>query len=75
MPRCIKTQCWFLGSAPSTEVIEQPVLGLGLDRRTAQWFEQTPAPPDDVEVLVIEINSKGALTTTQTELQRRRGKR
>lgn len=64
---------WFLGSAPSTEVIEQTVLGLG--RRTAQWFEQTPAPPDDGEVLIIQIDSKGAPTATQTELQRRRGKR
>lgn len=67
------TLCWFLGSAPSTEVIEQTVLGLG--RRTAQWFEQTPAPPDDGEVLVIQVDSKGAPTATQTELQRRRGKR
>ena len=67
------TLCWFLGSAPSTEVIEQTVLGLG--RRTAQWFEQTPAPADDGEVLVIQIDSKGAPTATETELQRRRGKR
>lgn len=52
------TLCWFLGSAPSTEVIEQTVLGLG--RRTAQWFEQTPAPTDDGEVLIIQVDSKGA---------------
>lgn len=67
------TLCWFLGSAPSTEVIEQTVLGLG--RRTAQWFDQTPAPPDDGEVLVIQVDSKGAPTATDSELQRRRGKR
>ncbi len=64
---------WFLGSAPSTEVIEQTVLGLG--RRTAQWFQQTPAPSDDGEVLIIQVDSKGAPTATETELQRRRGKR
>lgn len=67
------TLLWFLGSAPSTEVIEQTVLGLG--RRTAQWFEQTSAPSGDGEVLVIEVDSKGAPTATQAELQRRRGKR
>lgn len=67
------TLTWFLGSAPSTEVIEQTVLGLG--RRTAQWFEQCPAPQDDGEVLIIQIDSKGAPTATETELQRRRGPR
>lgn len=64
---------WFLGGAPSTEVIEQTVLGLG--RRTAQWFEQTPAPSDDGDVLIIQVDSKGAPTATETELQRRRGPR
>ena len=67
------TLTWFLGSAPSTEVIEQTVLGLG--RRTTQWFEQCPAPEDDGEVLIIEVDSKGAPTATETELQRRRGPR
>jgi hypothetical protein len=64
---------WFLGSAPSTQVIEQTVLGLG--RRTAQWFEQTAAPEQDGEVLVIEFDGKGAPTATETELSRRRGPR
>jgi len=63
----------FVPSAPSTEVIEQAVLGLG--RYTADFIEQTPAPQDDGEVLVIMIDSKGAPTATDSELARRRGKR
>ena len=59
--------------APSTEVIEQAVLGLG--RHTADWFEQVPAPDGDGEVLVIMIDSKGAPTATDSELSRRRGER
>src|SRR5580765_3102795 len=44
--------CWFLGQAPSTEVLEDTVLGLG--RRTGEWFAQAPAPQEeeDGEVLV-----------------------
>ena len=71
-----KTQgllCWFLGQAPSTEVLEQAVLGLG--RRTGAWFEQAPAPEQDGEVLIIEMDSKGAPTATEQELARRRGPR
>jgi len=64
---------WFVGSAPSTEVIEKTVLGLG--RRTGEWFEQVPAPAGDGQVLVVMIDSKGAPTATDTELQRRRGPR
>jgi hypothetical protein len=59
--------------APSTEVIEKAVLGLG--RHTADWFEHVPAPKDDGDVLVIMIDSKGAPTATDSELARRRGKR
>ena len=36
------TLCWFLTEAPSTEVIENTVLGLG--RYTQEWFESAPAP-------------------------------
>jgi len=61
---------WFLGAAPSTEVIENTVLGLG--RRTNEWFERAPAPDDDGEVLILQFDSKGAPTATQTELERRR---
>jgi hypothetical protein len=63
----------FLPHAPSTEVIEQTVLGLG--KHTGEWFENLPAPAGDGEVLVVMIDSKGAPTATEQELQRRRGKR
>jgi hypothetical protein len=64
---------WFLPSAPSTEVVEAALLGYG--RHTQDWFAQVEAPPDDGEVLVIQIDSKGVPTATDDELRRRRGKR
>ncbi len=67
------TALWFLPSVPSTEVIEQSVLGFG--RYTADWFERRPAPEDDGDVLVILIDSKGVPTATERELRKRRGKR
>lgn len=67
------TLTWFLLRAPSTEVIEQTVLGLG--RRTAEWVEHAPAKEGDGEVLIVQFDSKGAPTATNTELSRRRGKR
>ena len=63
----------FVPDAPSTEVLENTVLGLG--RHTAEWFEQAPAPEGDGEVLVMMFDSKGAPTATDSELNRRRGKR
>ena len=63
----------FVPNTPSTEVIEQAVLGFG--RYTAEWFENAPAPEGDGGVLVVMIDSKGAPTATETELRRRRGKR
>lgn len=63
----------FVPNAPSTEVIEQAVLGLG--RHTADWFEHAAAPAGDGEVMVIMFDSKGAPTATDSELSRRRGKR
>ena len=63
----------FLPSAPSTEVIEHAVLGLG--RRTQQWFIDRVPPAGDGDVLIILIDSKGAPTATAEELRRRRGKR
>ena len=62
----------FVPDAPSTEVIENTVLGLG--RHTAAWFEQAPAPEGDGEVLIAMFDSKGAPTATESELSRRRGK-
>ncbi len=64
---------WFLLSAPSTEVIEQAVLGLG--RRTGEWFERALAPEGDGDVLVIMLDGKASPTATEEELRRRRGKR
>ena len=63
----------FVPDAPSTEVIEKVVLGLG--RHTADFVEQAPAPPDDGEVLVVMFDGKGAPTATDRELARRRAKR
>lgn len=63
----------FLADVPSTEVFEKSVLGLG--RHTEEWFESAPAPEDDGQVLVIQIDSKGAPTATEQELERRRGER
>jgi len=67
------TLALFVPDAPSTEVIEHTILGLG--RHTAAWFEQAPAPEGDGEVLVIMFDGKGAPTATDSELSRRRGKR
>jgi hypothetical protein len=67
------TLCFLLGQAPSTEVLEQTVLGLGA--RTGAWFEKAPAPKDDGTVLIIQIDSKGPPCATEEELARRRGKR
>lgn len=64
---------WFLGQAPSTEVLESTVLGLG--RHTGPWFQQALAPQGDGEVLIMEVDGKGAPTATEQELQRRRGPR
>jgi len=64
---------WFMQDVPSTEVIEKTVLGLG--STTAAWFEQAAPPPDDGEVLVVLVDSKGAPTATEQELRLRRGKR
>lgn len=64
---------WFLPAAPSTEVIEAAVLGYGATSQ--EWFEQAPAPKDDGEILLIQLDSKGVPTATEEELRRRRGKR
>jgi hypothetical protein len=67
------TAQWFLPTVPSTEVIEQSVLGFG--RYTAEWFERRPAPEGDGEVLEVMIDSKGAPMATEQELKLRRGQR
>ena len=66
--------CWaFLRWAPATETIEQVVLGLG--RRAAPFMEQLAAPPDDGEILVIEVDGKCPPMATDQELAKRRGPR
>lgn len=64
---------WFSIHPPSTEVIEQSVLGLG--RYTRKWFEQAKAPEKDGDVLIIMADGKGSPMATEQELARRRGKR
>jgi hypothetical protein len=62
-----------LGWSPSTEAIEHLVLGLG--RQAAPFMQQMGAPPNDGEVLVIELDGKCPPTATEEELSKRRGKR
>lgn len=59
--------------APSTETIEQVVLGMG--RQAATFMRQLPAPAEDGEVLIIETDGKCPPTATEAELAKRRGKR
>jgi len=59
--------------SPATETIEQVVLGLG--RQAAPFMQQLAAPPDEGEVLVIEVDGKCPPTATAAELSKRRGKR
>lgn len=63
----------FMPNAPSTEVIEQAMLGFG--RHSEAFFAMQPAPEDDGEVMVIEIDGKAVPTATERELARRRRKR
>jgi hypothetical protein len=62
-----------LGWSPLTEVIEEWVLGLG--RQAQPFAQQQAAPPNDGEVLVIEVDGKCPPTATEEELRKRRGPR
>jgi len=62
-----------LNWAPATETIEEVVLGMGRD--AAPFMKQLPAPADDGDVLVIEIDGKCPPTATEAELAKRRGQR
>jgi hypothetical protein len=62
-----------LGWAPATETIERVVLGIG--RSAAPFLQQLGPPPNDGEVLVIEVDGKCAPMATEAELDKRRGKR
>ena len=63
----------FFTWAPSKMSIEKSVLGLG--KFTEEWFEKAPAPGKDGDVLIIQFDGKAAPTATESELQKRRGKR
>jgi len=63
----------FFAWAPSKMSIEKSVLGLG--KFTEEWFEKAPPPEGDGEVLIIQIDSKATPTATESELEKRRGKR
>lgn len=62
-----------LNWAPATETIEQVVLGMG--REAAPFMKQLKAPPQDGDVLVIEVDGKCPPTATEAELAKRRGPR
>jgi hypothetical protein len=63
----------FYGWSPSTDAIEQLVLGMG--REAGEYMEMVDPPEGDGEVLVIEMDGKAAPTATEEELKKRRGKR
>jgi hypothetical protein len=63
----------FYNWSPSTDSIEQLILGLG--REAGAYMEVFDPPEGDGEVLVIEIDGKATPTATAAELAKRRGKR
>ena len=63
----------FCGWAPCSDTIQQLVLGLGKD--SVAYMDQAPVPPEDGEILVIEVDGKATPTATEAELKKRRGKR
>lgn len=63
----------FLQWSPSKTAVEQTVYGLG--SVAPAWFRECSAPAGDGDVLVIQIDSKAIPTATETELEKRRGKR
>jgi hypothetical protein len=71
--QCVGVLSTFLQWSPCQKTVEEMVLGLG--KHTGQWFESAPAPENDGEVLIIQIDSKATPTATEQELQKRRGKR
>lgn len=63
----------FCGWAPCSDTIQQLVLGMG--KESVAYMDQAPAPPEDGEILVIEVDGKATPTATEAELKKRRGKR
>ena len=71
--QCVAVLSMFFQWSPSQKSIEEMVLGLG--KHTGQWFESAPAPENDGDVCIIQLDSKGTPTATEEELEKRRGKR
>ena len=63
----------FLAWSPSKTSVEHAVLGLG--RYGEEWFAAKPAPIDDGDVLVVQIDGKAIPTATDGELRKRRSAR
>jgi hypothetical protein len=63
----------FYGWAPSSEALQHLILGIGKD--SGAYMEQAPAPTEDGEVLIIEVDGKATPTATEAELNKRRSKR
>lgn len=64
----------FWGWSPSTETVEQWVLGVAR-QGPAYMASAPPFPEADGEVLVIEVDGKAVPTATEAELKKRRGPR
>ena len=64
----------FWGWSPSTETVEQWVLGVAREAE-AYMASAPPFPEADGEVLVIEVDGKAVPTATEAELAKRRGPR
>jgi hypothetical protein len=58
------------GWSPAKDSIEEMVLGLGA--YTEEFVERAPAPDGDGDVLVVQIDAKGAPMATEEELKKRR---
>lgn len=63
----------FCGWSPSSEAIQNLVIGMGRD--SILYMEQVEPPTDDGEVLIIEVDGKATPTAREEELKKRRGKR
>jgi hypothetical protein len=70
---CQTVMKYFNNYSPSTEAIEALVIGLG--KYTKSFMATQGEYEDDGEILVIEIDGKATPTATESELNKRRGKR
>lgn len=63
----------FYGWTPSTESVENLVLGLG--RHASTYMEMVEPAKEEGEILIIECDGKAPPMATEEELKKRRGKR